>query len=289
MCRLLGYLSADRHASARRWFLDGPRSLLAQSNAQSTSLQADGWGIAWYEPDGRLAVERGTGGAYEPTERPRFEAAARRARGSVVIGHLRRASNPRRLPREQLVGLENSQPFSDGAVAFAHNGSIPYPVETEPLLGRFVSNVRGVNDSEVLFWLWRRHLDEGSDPVGAYEATIADLVRVWTAKDGKVGTPYSGLNLVVATGPGELWAFCRSLGDRHTALIDRGRPYYEMAYRADRSTIVVGSEPLDDERAAWRSLNDGSFLRATVRGDSVEVKTGSLSASALRTVPVSAA
>src|SRR4029077_12543648 len=90
--------------------------------------------------------------------------------------------------------------------------------ETRPSLGRFEENVRGVNDSEVLFWLYARHLDDGATPVEAYRRTVGDLESTWERHGRPEGGAYSGLNLIVARGPHELWGFCHWLGEHGAGL-----------------------------------------------------------------------
>ncbi len=277
MCRLLGFLTAQDE-SAAPWLVTAPRSLLAQSNVRPEVAQRDGWGIGWYAEHHRPRIEKGVGGAFEPDERRRFEGAASAARPPLVIGHLRHASNPLGLPREQLIGPANSQPFESHATLFAHNGSIPFPKETLPYLGPHASDVKGVNDSEVLFWLLQRHVDETSDPLEAYVRSVGDLVRVW----GKVGrpavAPFSGLNVLYAPSPEELWAFCRWNGEHGTGLLDTSHPYYEMTYRATPRRVLVGSEPFDSDSPTWNPLPNGTYLHARKVGAEVEVRTGTIPA-----------
>ncbi len=273
MCRLFGLLTGhdDR---AKPWLVEADRSLLAQANASSQSAQRDGWGIAWYGDGGRTHVVKGTRGAFEPGERERFVEAAGASRPPLVVGHLRRASNPMGLPPERLLGPENSQPFGDHRYLFAHNGMIPLPLETRPYLGVFERNVRGVNDSEVLAWLLIRHAEETHDPLRAYAHAVDDLVRVRKESGSPKLAPFSGLNVLFAPGPDELWAFCLWGGDHGCGLLDRSRPYYEMAYRATPHQLLVGSEPFDGNRPTWRSIPSGTYLRGMRRGEHIDLQQG---------------
>lgn len=275
MCRLFGMLST-RDDPAEPWLVRTSRSLLAQSNASPETAQKDGWGVGWFGDGGRARVEKGTGGAFEEAERERFRAAARAASGPLVVGHLRHASNPLHLPRERLIALENSQPFENHTTLFAHNGSIPFPTETRPLLGIHEGQVRGVNDSEVLFWLMVRNIEETGDPLVGYLRTVEDLVRVWQALKRPPVPPFSGLNVLFSPAPHELWAFCEWTGDHGTGLLDRARRYYEMTYRATPHQVVVGSEPLDDEHGVWQSLPSGTYLHASRVEQHLEVKVGKI-------------
>jgi predicted glutamine amidotransferase len=275
MCRLFGLLGG-RGSSARSWLIETPQSLLVQSNARTDQLQSDGWGLAWYDRTRHPRVEMGAKGAYDTNEVERFRAAAARARGPVVVGHLRKASNPMGLPHSRLLGMENTQPFMHGGYLFAHNGMISLPRETRARLGRFESNVRGVNDSEVLFWLFAKHVEEAGDPLAAYSRVRAELREVWEEAEPRPTRPFSGLNILFARGPNELWAFCSSLGDHGSSLTDPDRPYYEMAYRTDTKELIVGSEPFDRGRSDWRTLSNGQYLVGRADHGLVGVDTGPL-------------
>jgi predicted glutamine amidotransferase len=268
MCRLFGLLSSHPE-SAEPWLVRSDRSLLAQSNVSPDTAQRDGWGIGWFEDGGRTRVVKGVGGAFE--ERERYSSAARDARGPLIVGHLRHASNPLGLPRERLIALENSQPFDSHTTLFAHNGAIPFPTETRPFLGVHETKVRGVNDSEVLFWLLVRNTEETGDPLIGYVHTVEDLVRVWQGMRRPPTPPFSGLNVIFSRHPDELWAFCLWTGDHGTGLLDPGRCYYEMTYAAAPHRVVVGSEPFDGERGTWNSLPSGTYLSARRTEHQVEV------------------
>jgi predicted glutamine amidotransferase len=249
------------------------RSLLAQAHASDETAQRDGWGIAWYSGPGAARVEKGTGGAFEPGERERFKEVAGRAAGPLVLGHLRHASNPMNLPKARLIGPENSQPFSLGRTVFIHNGSIPLPRETRSKLGPYEEKVRGVNDSEILFLLIARHLDETKDPVIAYARSVEDLTAVWAEHGRPTPLPYTGLNVIITRGPEELWAFCHWQGEHGSGFFDTARPYYQMAYRANAQYALFGSEPFDG-RPDWRSLTNGEYAYAQLVHGLVAVETG---------------
>ncbi len=277
MCRLLGVL-ASPNTPAEPWLVGSERSLLAQSNASADSAQKDGWGIAWYDERRKVRLEKGVGGAYVVGERERFVRTAQQAHGPVVIGHLRHASNPMNLPHERLIALENSQPFVHGSAVFAHNGSIPFPRETRPMLGPFESKVQGVNDSEIFFWLFLRHVELTGNPLTAYVNTTNDIRSVWKAQKRLSTEPFSALNILFSRGPNELWAFCRWTGDHGGSLLDPERPYFEMVYAADSQHLVVGSEPFDSRVGAWRPIPNGTYLSAQAEQGLIGVGTGPIPA-----------
>jgi predicted glutamine amidotransferase len=276
MCRLFGYLGV-RGASVAPWILETSTCLRAQANARPEQLQSDGWGVAWIDEHRKARLARGIHGAYEPEEAEHFSAAARAARGPLVLAHLRKASNPMNLPHERLIALENTQPFTYNGYLFAHNGSIPLPAETRPHLDRFEKQVRGVNDSEVLFWLLVKHVEAVGDPLTAYRRARDELVAVWnSAPPPRPTFPYTGLNVLFSRGANELWAFASSLGEHGTGLLDLHRPYYEMAYRADAKELLVASEPLENGTEGWKSLPTGTYLSARVDHGLLSLETGSL-------------
>ncbi len=272
MCRLFGLLGAPV-TQAAPWLLEGDRSFLAQAHASEETAQKDGWGIAWYDARRTPRIDQGIRGAFEATERPRFEQAARAAHGPVVLAHLRHASNPMGLPHSRLIALENCQPFTHDGALFVHNGEISLPREIRPRLGRFEERVRGVNDSEILFWLFTNHLQSVGDPVSAYVRARADLEEVWREQGMRPNLPYTGLNVIYSRGPNELWAFCHWRGDHGGGLLDTEAPYYQMGYESDAKTVVVGSEPFSAQHPGWRRLENNHYLAARVEHGLVGVKT----------------
>jgi predicted glutamine amidotransferase len=273
MCRLFGMLSTQ-DASAEEWLVRSDRSLLAQSHVTPETSQKDGWGIGWFGDQGRAHVVKGIQGAYLEGEREKFLETAKTAVASVVLGHLRHASNPLKLPPEQLLGLVNSQPFEAHTILFGHNGSIPFPTETRPMLGTFEPRVQGVNDSEVLFWLLVRNTHEHDDPLRGYAHTVEDLYRVWEGLGRPAIPPFSGLNVIFSRGPDELWAFCQWTGDHGEGLLDAHRRYYEMTYAEFPHHVIVGSEPFDEEKGRWKTLGSGSYLHAWRENGHVRLTTG---------------
>jgi predicted glutamine amidotransferase len=275
MCRLFGVLSVQA-GSAEPWLVRSDRSLLAQSNVDPERAQKDGWGIGWFVDGGRARVEKGKVGAFAEGEREHYLRAAAEARGTLILGHLRHASNPLKLPYERLIALENSQPFEDHTSLFAHNGAISFPTETRPLLGVHEVKIRGVNDSEVLYWLLVRNTEEHGDPLAGYVHTVEDLVRVWQGVGKPPLPPFSGLNVLFTRGPDELWAFCLWTGDHGVGLFDATRRYYEMTYQSAAHRVIVGSEPFDGEPGVWKSMPSGTYLYARRGPHHVDVKVAKI-------------
>jgi predicted glutamine amidotransferase len=274
MCRLFGLLSPDDRL-AKPWLLDSELSLLRQSDIDPEHPQGDGWGVAWRNGS-KIVLNKGISGAHTPKERPNFIKAAEVARGPLVIAHLRKASNPMKLPMEKIWGMDNSQPFLEGQVIFAHNGAIPLPTETRERLGHFASKVKGVNDSEVYFYLLLRCIEDEKDPPRAYVRAMKELTEVWE-KNGKPGEKaFSGLNIVFSTSPKDLWAFCHYTGEHGTSLSGIKRPYYEMCYREEGGAAVVASEPMDRNEVSWKPIATGRYMHATLTDGRVTTECGDL-------------
>lgn len=157
MCRLFGTLSV-KASNARKHLLEDPCSVYVQSKVDPSRLQSDGWGIGFYI-DGVPKVIRSEKPVY--TEYEKFASAVQIASSRAVLAHVRRASNPRGLPREQLISIENSQPFSYKKYIFVHNGTISIPDEVAKRLGEWKGRLRGLNDSEVYFWYVVKEMTNG--------------------------------------------------------------------------------------------------------------------------------
>lgn len=206
-----------------------------------------GWGIGWYEgafPN----VKVGTLPAHADEA---FVAAARSARGRIVVAHVRDASvGP--------VAPENTHPFRHGRWLFAHNGTVARFARSrrvrDSLLAEIDADlragVRGDTDSERCFLLFltrlraRAPLDGASlaDVRRALAETTDTVLRI--ADRGPSPRP-SSLNFVVSNG--RLLASCR-----------RGRTLHVAADAASRRAIVIASERIGT--AAWEEVPEGGFV-----------------------------
>ncbi|MEK8174622.1 class II glutamine amidotransferase [Streptomyces sp. M19] len=99
---------------------------------------------------------------------PGFQRAVREVATDTALLHLRMAS-----PRSPVV-LENTHPFGDRQMAFAHNGDF-LPVDC--LDGTLdTSRAAGDTDSERFYLGIRRRVDDGARPHVAIMATAAELM-----------------------------------------------------------------------------------------------------------------
>jgi len=240
-------------------------SLLVQAKKGS---QGDGWGVGCYR-DGRLTcVIKSSRPVYE--EEGLFKALCRVLESDIIIAHVRKASNPRRLPRERLIAVENSQPFHYKNYLFVHNGSLTLPDEVEERLGDYKALIKGVNDSEVYFVYLIKEWEAYGDALKALKAVEEGLWDVWKrGRKGGVDAPYSSLNAIFSDGR-RLYAVSRYLEKwrEKRSLCYGDSEYFRMAYKLDGESLVVASERTD--RGEWRTLSDGEVLIAELKDGRIE-------------------
>jgi len=245
VCRLLG------------WTTRVPTTLSdllgAEDLADFTELSAkhpDGWGVA--RSTGRHVVVRKRADAARSSGE--FARWARRRSADMGLVHLRRAT----------LGLDvnpgNTHPFTDGRVAFAHNGSIRPPAALDRLLSERSQRRRhGTTDSERYFLAVTDLLRDGATPEEALRTTADEIAAT---------TPFTSLNCLLLT-PDRLYAFSRF--DADSPPDDDDPEYYNLRYRVTPDAVVVASSGWGRD---WQELANGDLL--VVRRGSLEhaVRTG---------------
>jgi predicted glutamine amidotransferase len=271
MCRLFGLLSVEA-SDARKYLLEDPCSLYTQSRKDPRRLQGDGWGIGYYE-NGSAVVVKSEKPVY--MEHERFVSAIDHARSKIILAHIRRASNPRGLPRERIISMENSQPFTFEKYIFAHNGTITIPDEVAECLEDWRQRIRGLNDSEVYFWFIMKEVSQGADVASAlkrFKSTLEALWRDVRKRYLEKSRPYVGLNSIISDGE-NLCAYCGyDEKDRRGRSICFGdQPVFEMCYLLDEERLVVTSEKTNLEED-WKPLRTGELLIGRTVGQKVRVE-----------------
>jgi predicted glutamine amidotransferase len=203
--------------------------------------------------------------------------AARRAKGRVLVGHVRWASNPLKLPKQRLIGPLHTQPFAFRRWIFAHNGTLLIPKEVRAQLGLFSKHVRGHNDSEVLFYWLMKHLEgrrgvrpDGRHIVEAIRKSLRGIEAIWDTCREKYPLykfPYHGLNWVLTNGKTLVaMAYVNPGGfGKAKALCCHSEPYYQLYMKRSPDGWMVASEPLDAD-PRWRPVPHGSIVVAGARG-----------------------
>jgi predicted glutamine amidotransferase len=247
VCRLLGWATRTPTSLHR---LLGHDDLV--DFTQLSGLHGDGWGLA-----------RAVAGGVEVRKRPDtarasddFALWSRATRSDLGLVHLRRATLGLQ------VKAENTHPFTDGRLAFAHNGSISPPPSLDVLLSPTAQGLRrGDTDSERYFLAVLSQLENGADPADALRGAVAGIAAT---------ASYTSLNCLLMT-PDELYAVCFFDPDGHQS--DEAPDYYHLGYRTTDDAVVVASSGWG---RGWQSLANGELL--VVRRGSLEVTVESLGA-----------
>jgi predicted glutamine amidotransferase len=247
MCRLLGTVSTTPVT------LDDVLGTERGAFLGLASVHGDGWGHAWSTATADLEVRKSPDSALTSTELAEL---ARSRPAEAALTHLRWATLG--LP----VRPVNTHPFTDGRVAFAHNGSVSPPAALDALIApELAARQQGDTDSERYFLAVLSRLAEGASAGAALAATVRDVLAS--------GAEVHSLNCMLLT-PEALFAVCcydPAWGD--------DRDYYPLLYRRDGDTVVVASTGWTDS-AGWTTVSNGQMLvveRGTLETSIVPVDT----------------
>jgi len=232
MCRLLAYAS---RTPVTLTDLFGPEELAEFVGLSKT--HCDGWGLAY-------AQEQGVGRIRVPDpahSSPEFVEVSQEHRSDLAIAHVRWATD------NLAISLVNTHPFTDGRLAFAHNGAIRPASSLDTLLAPGVrATLQGTTDSERYF-LAVADRARGMDPADALAATTSSIAN------GRF--EYTSLNAMLVT-------------DRELIAVNRFRPgserergegpdYYRLKYRVTPDAIVITSSGWG---SGWETLGNGEML-----------------------------
>jgi predicted glutamine amidotransferase len=234
MCRLLGWASRQPTTLAD---LLGEQEL-DEFTALSTKHR-DGWGFARATASG-VKVHKRPDAARDSRS---FGAWARGHATDLGMAHLRWAT------MGLAVGVENTHPFTDGHVAFAHNGSVLAAASLDALIDDDVRRLRlGTTDSERYFLALLTRMRSGASPREALRDTVDEVAAA---------SSFTSLNCLLLT-PQELIAVCRF--DPTGPLEDRDPEYYDLRYRITDDAVQVSSTGWG---SGWHDLANGDMLVVT--------------------------
>lgn len=239
MCRLFGYVSHTPTSPSQELGAENFEEFTAL-----TRIHADGWGMAWNDPQtGRVRVTKSTQRA---DLNPEYADLSTRTSGASGFVHLRWAT------ASLAVTQENTHPFLDDDMAFAHNGHIAPIEQLESFLTRDSrARLTGTTDSERYFQFIRQSIERtGNTHAGVTEA-LRTLIRHF---------PNASLNALLLTTT-HLFAIhvnsradspeeqLRARLETSEALPARhGNEYYAMDYRSTPTHYRVISSGLARER-----------------------------------------
>jgi glutamine amidotransferase len=244
MCRHLAYLGPPRSLASLLY--EPPKSLEQQSwkplRQREGAMNADGWGVGWWDVGIRSEPARYRTEAPMWTDRS-FRSVAEVVQATAITAAVRSATPP-----SPIVDTGNA-PFTSGPWLFSLNGFVTgFRGEVGETLRRSVSHrraieIEGTTDSEVLFALVLDALDAGATPAGAIASVTADVL---SRTDGH-------LNMLLTDGYGIVGSTC---GNSLFTLVDEGLA---------AGGLLVASEPLDDHQD-WVEVPDGSIVEAALGG-----------------------
>ncbi len=221
---------------------------------------------------------------------------AEKIRAGCLLAHVRGVAYHTRVE----ISLQNCHPFhfKNVPLVMAHNGDLARFAEMKPLLSpsvkpAFLSQIHGTTDSE---WVYALIVSQLPDPYrrpSADELAKAVERTLGILRDArkKLGIAISSsLNLFIADGS-QLAAvrYCFDFGcfptDDATRLHEANLSYLSLWYTAGRdyglhdgewqmtggsdnaTSILVASEPLTRDTAAWVEVPEYSMLHATIKKD----------------------
>jgi len=225
MCRMLGFIG-ESPVPLRKFFVEAPNGLLGMSLRGKKAPHRDGFGYAWRDASGTMAIRRY--GRAELARTPRSFPDPLGERSTLAIGHVRKAS---KIYRDR-VTVGEVHPFAAGGVFLAHNGTIHDAdlLDPEP----------GIDSQKLARWLaraWRPRTPEGL--LRALERLLATVRN------------FSAIDLLLTDGH-VLYAFC-------CYARSEDEDYYTLWFRKGEDTVVVSSEPVDDG-PGWVPMRNGELL-----------------------------
>lgn len=230
MCRLLAYASRTPVSLTD---LLGAEEL--DEFVQLSRVHCDGWGMAW-AADGGVEATRVPDPAHES---PEFVRLSQEHRSDLAIAHVRWATDG------LAIDLNNTHPFTNGTVGFAHNGAIHPASALDAFVPADLAAERhGTTDSERYFLAVLGRMRTSSLPEAL--ASVADDIV-----DG--GLEFTCLNAMVVTDT-QLIALNRF---RPAAEAAEGPEYYRLRYRITPDSVVVTSSGWG---SGWQSLDNGQML-----------------------------
>ncbi len=240
MCRHLAYLG--RPTSLADVLLEPVHSLLHQTWAPadmrgSGSVNADGFGVGWYDGKGDLVrYRRGTPMWADES----FPDLARSTRTSALLAAVRYGT----------VGMPVTEaacaPFRQGRWLFSHNGVVDgWPSTVEGLAAELptadLMTLESPTDSALVWALVRRRLLGGEGLESTVEAVTAAVAAA---------APGSRVNLLATDGG--------------TVVASTWGHSLSVLERSDH--VLVSSEPFGDQADDWRPVPDRHLVVATAAG-----------------------
>ncbi len=238
-CPLHDFLLAPEHSlHDQSW---RPRELV------SATVNADGWGVGWFAPDGKPAVYRHTLPIWSDTNVPGL---ARSLTSGTWLGNVRSATAG--LGTDMI----NTQPFAGDGLVYTHNGFIDDFARSlrrrlrTTLSEAVEAEVQGNTDSEYLFAMIRQ--EPGT--LGQRLAAVVRRIQHWLAD-----SPDIRALLAIVIGDGRQMA-----GVRAAANAEAPSLYFNPEWQ---NGAVIASEAFDDHDS-WQRLEPDQVVTLGADGRS---------------------
>lgn len=216
---------------------DAPHSLLVQSYAPADmraggTVNADGFGLGWLADDGEAVRYRRPDPLWTDATLPRL---AWTLHATTYLAAVR--SGTPGMP----VTEPACAPFAEGGWLFSHNGVVAgWPDSVASLAERLpvadLLRIDAPTDAALLWTLLRHRLRQDADPAEAVAELVPAVERA--APGSRLNLLLAGADLLVGTA----WT-------------------HALSYRADADSVLVASEPCDDD-SGWRPVPDRHLLLA---------------------------
>ncbi|KIN72421.1 class II glutamine amidotransferase [Sulfitobacter guttiformis] len=244
MCRWAAWLGKPLFISE---ILSAPaHSLIHQSREASkckTSINADGFGVAWYDHCAEPGLYRDV---YPAWSDQNLRSIARQVRSKLFLAHVRASTGT-------ATSRNNCHPFVQGRWSFMHNGQVggfeAFRRHAEQLISDDMYQFRyGATDSEVLFLL-ACGLGLDHNPKAAMGQAVSLLEQMSRAYGAEVQ-----MRCTAAFSDGEVLYAVRYASDALAPSL-----FYQWSEAWQGWSVV--SEPFETVSGAWNEVPKGSFCR----------------------------
>lgn len=219
-------------------------SLIHQSQCATqchTAINADGFGIAWYDARPEPGLYRDVMPAWSD---PNLKSLVAQVKSGLFLAHVRASTGT-------ATSRNNCHPFTVGRWSFMHNGQVggydAFRRDAEMMIpDALYPHRKGATDSEALFLT---ALAEGldRDPQGALARAAARFIDL---AERKGSAPH--LRMTVALSDGErLYALRFATDEKAPSLWHR--------WSVTRGGHAIVSEPLEEDQSDWIEVPEGSF------------------------------
>ncbi|MBT5266398.1 MAG: class II glutamine amidotransferase [Rhodospirillaceae bacterium] len=257
MCRWLAYMGPPLQLD--RLLFEPTNSLIRQSLAAQRSIvptNGDGFGLGWYRDRSEPGVFRDTLPAWNDAN---LRSLSAQIQASLFFAHVRASTGAS-------TSRENCHPFRCGETLFMHNGQIGEFQKVRRAIEQRIpdhlySNRLGTTDSEALFLLALSH-GMREDPAEALLRATSEILEIMA--EHKISEP---LRIAAAFTDGKDMTVVRYSSDHHSPTlyfangggveVSDGR----VRLQEGHDTLVVLSEPLDEEEVSWTEVPEAHLIR----------------------------